>query len=229
MQRSTIIDISPIGRTAGMNKVYGLLAIALLLTLTGTFLGMTVAAPLLFSPFFILLLIAELVLVFTATWWSRSAPVNYILFAAFPFLSGLTLTPVIISVLAGYANGGAILMNALLSTALLTASAAVLSTLISDSMAGTISRFMLLSLIGLIIFGLLQFFVPSLRTAGVEMLASGAGVVAFSLFLTVDIKRLSQRADLHSPFLLALSLYLDIYNLFLYVLRFMLAFSGRRD
>lgn len=227
--RSSIIDVSPISRTTGMPQVYGLLAIALLLTLAGAFLGATIALPLITTPLFIVLLIAELALVFTATWWSRSTPLNYVLFGLFPLLSGITLAPVLISVVADYANGATILANALLSTALLTASAAVLSTLLSDSLTGVISRFVWLSLIGLIFFGLFQFFIPSLRTAGVEMVASGIGVIVFSLFLTIDIQRLSRRAEMQSPFLLALSLYLDIYNLFLYILRFMIAFSGRRD
>jgi len=87
----------------------------------------------------------------------------------------------------------------------------------------------MLSLIGLIFFGILQIFFPSLRSGGAEFLLSGAGIVIFSLFLTFDLKRVHRLAvGGASPFLLALSLYLDIFNLFLYVLRFVAVMGGRR-
>ena len=62
-----------------------------------------------------------------------------------------------------------------------------------------------------------------------EMIISAVGIVVFGMFLAYDIQRLRRGTAMgESPFLLALSLYLDIFNLFLYVLRFMLAVSGRR-
>jgi FtsH-binding integral membrane protein len=53
--------------------------------------------------------------------------------------------------------------------------------------------------------------------------------VIFALFTAVDIQRVKMLGRYGAnPFLLALSLYLDIFNLFLYILRFMLALSGDR-
>lgn len=215
-------------RPALMSQAYGLLALSLVLTIVGVMAGATVALPLVTSGWIFALLIAELVLVWTAPDWSRNAPLNYVLFALFPLFSGLVVTPFIMMVLAEYANGASILLNALIATTLLTGAAAVYARSTPKDLASTMGRALLHALIGLIIFGLLQIFIPALQGQAVEMLASGAGIVIFALFLAVDMQRLLRRGDLHSPFLLALSLYLDIFNLFLYVVRFMLAVSGRR-
>ncbi len=212
---------------AFVSRALWLLALALALTVVGVALGATLALPLIASGWILLLFVVELAIIWTAPSWSRSSPANIILFCVFPLLSGLTLAPVIISVLIGYGNGASILLNALISTALLTASAAVFATMSKD-LGSSIGRFLFQSLIGLIIFGILQLFIPALRGTGFEMIVSGVGIVTFSLFLSYDIQRLLRRGDMDSPFLLAISLYLDIYNLFLYVLRFILATSGRR-
>ena len=225
---SPFSSASSVPLSASFNaKALWLLTLALALTIVGVALGVTLALPILASGWIILLFIGELAIVWTAPVWSRSSPLNVILFAAFPILSGITLTPIIISVLAGYANGASILMNALIATVLLTASSAVMAKTYSN-LGGIVGPFLLQSLIGLIVFGILQLFIPALRGTAFEMIASGVGIVTFALFLAVDIQRLLRRGDATSPFLLAIGLYLDIYNLFLYVLRFMLATSGRR-
>lgn len=217
---------TPISSAFGSQALW-LLALAMGLTVVGVLLGATIALPLVASGGIYLLFVAELGIIWTAPSWSRSAPLNIVLFGLFPILSGLTITPVIMSVLVGYANGVSILLNALISTVLLSASAAVLATMTKD-LGASIGRFLFQALIGLIVFGLLQLFFPALRGSGFEMMISGAGIVIFSLFLTYDIQRLLRRGDMTSPFLLAISLYLDIFNLFLYVLRFILAMSGNR-
>jgi FtsH-binding integral membrane protein len=76
---------------------------------------------------------------------------------------------------------------------------------------------------------LLQVFVPAFRTTQMELMISGAGVVIFGLFTAYDMQRIAQMGKMGAnPFMLALSLYLDIFNLFLYILRFMLVLYGDR-
>lgn len=224
-----IIDISssPV-RVRSVAPVYGLLFLAMVFTMFGAAAGVTFALPIMTSGWIILLFAAELGIVWTAPSWTRSTPLNYVLFAAFPFISGLTLAPVILSVLVGYANGAAILANALIATGLMTLSSAVLASISRTNLGGVFGRFLFQALIGLIGFALLQMFFPALRGEGIELVISGIGIVVFSLFLAVDIQRVQQRSDLDSPFLMAISLYLDIFNLFLYILRFMTAGADRR-
>ncbi len=90
-------------------------------------------------------------------------------------------------------------------------------------------RGLFFAVLGLVVLGLLQIFVPSMQTGQFELILSGAGVVILGLFTAYDLQRIQAmgRAGANA-FVLALSLYLDIFNLFLYLLRFMIAISGNR-
>ncbi|PIQ75673.1 hypothetical protein COU78_04390 [Candidatus Peregrinibacteria bacterium CG10_big_fil_rev_8_21_14_0_10_49_24] len=209
-------------------QTYGLFALAMALTVAGVFIGTQFATVLMSTGIHFFFLLAELGLIFTAGIWMNKSPLNYLLFGLFPLLSGFTITPYILYILASYANGGSILLNALSATGFMAASAAVFARTTSWNL-GVISKGLFLALIGLIVLGLLQFFVPSLRTTQFELMLSGGGVVIFALFTAYDLQRIQQMGRMGAhPMMLALSLYLDIFNLFLYILRFMLALSGDR-
>lgn len=210
------------------SQVYSLFALAMALTLVGVYIGMQFAGVLLTTGLHLFFLIAELALIFTARLWMNSSPLNILLFGLFPLLSGITVTPYILYVLTGYANGASILLNAVSATVFMGLAAAVFARTTTWNM-GVIGKALFFSLIGLIVMGLLQLFVPAMRTPQFELLISGAGIIVFSLFTAYDLQRIQQagRAGVN-PIILALSLYLDIFNLFLYVLRFMIAVSGNR-
>lgn len=213
---------------AAEGQTYLLFALALALTIVGVYFGISYQAQLLSSGLSLIFVILELAIILTSSWWVRQSPLNIVLFGLFPLLSGLTLTPYILSVLAGYVNGGAILGNALLATASMTAAAGVLALFSGWNLSG-LGRMLFFSVLGLIALSIVQVFVPAMRTGVTELWLSAGGIVIFSLFTAYDIQRISTQAKLGaSPFLLALSLYLDIFNLFLYILRFMVAFSGDR-
>ncbi len=210
------------------SQVYGLFAVAMLLTLAGVYVGIEFAMQLLSSGMAMLLILVELAIVFTSRWWMEKSPLNILLFGLFPLLSGITITPYILYVLLEYANGASILINAFAATACMGFAAAVFARTTQWNL-GLMGRGLFFALLGLIAMGVLQIFFPSLRTGGMELLLSGAGVVIFALFTAYDIQRVQQQAKAGAnPFMLALSLYLDLFNLFLYVLRFMLAISGNR-
>lgn len=209
-------------------QVYGLFALAMGLTVVGVFVGMMFAPVILTSGWHFLFLIVELAIIFSARWWMEKSPLNYLLFALFPLLTGITIAPFLVIVSTQYANGNAIIVNALASTGFMAAAAAVFAKTTSWNL-GVMGRGLFFALLGLLVLGILQLFFPSLRTSQFELLLSGAGVVIFALFTAFDVQRitvLSRQGT--NAFLLALSLYLDIFNLFLYVLRFMLALSGNR-
>lgn len=222
-QRSQPISLS--ANTQG--ATYGLFTVAMGVTLLGVYLGMGFSSILLTSGMHVLFAVAELALVFTAGWWVNKRPLNMVLFLLFPLLSGFTLTPYLLMVLSRFDNGSAILFNAVLATVFMSLAAAAFARTV-PSLAG-FGRALLIGLIGLIVLSLVQFFVPALRTQTFELLISGAGIVLFGAFTAFDLQRISEAGKAGAnPFLLALSLYLDIFNLFLMVLRFMSALSGER-
>ena len=225
----SIIDIpSSVLSSRGVGKVYSLLALALLITFLGVGVGALFALPIISSGWLLLLGILEIALIWTAPHWVSKSPINLFLFFAFPFLSGLTITPFLLSVAFQYANGAVILLNASVATALLCLASAVFVSITKTDLSRTLGLFLFQALIGLIVFGFLQLFFPIFRGSGFEMILSGAGIVIFALFLAVDIQRVVRRSHSDHPMLLALSLYLDVFNLFLYVVRFMVAMSGNR-
>ncbi len=209
-------------------QVYGLFALAMGLTLLGIVGGIAFAPALLSSGALIAMLIATIAIVFTSGLWMNKYPLNYILFAVFPLISGITLTPYLLYILEGYVNGSSILLNAFAATVCMSAGAAVFARTTKKSLIG-LQGALFMGLIGLIVLGILQLIFPGLRTGVTELMVSGLGVAIFAIFIAVDIQRVSALGKVGAnPFMLALSLYLDVYNLFLYVLRFMLAISGNR-
>ncbi len=210
------------------SQVYGLFALAIGLTALGCYVGIQFAPTLYATGMHMVLLLVELAIVFTASWWMDKSPLNILLFGAFPLLSGITILPFLLYVEGAYQNGTSILLNALSATACMGLAAAVFARTTRFNL-GVMGRGLLFGVIGLLCLGILQLFVPSLRGGTFELLLSGAGVVIFALFTAYDLQRIQTlgRAGAN-PFLLALSLYLDIYNLFLFILRFMLALSGNR-
>lgn len=209
-------------------QTYALFALAMGLTVVGVFIGAQYTIAILSGGFHMMLLIAELAIILTARFWMERSPLNYFLFGLFPLLSGITVAPFLSSVMIGYENGQLILLNALGATGFMAVAAAVFARVTPWDL-GAMGRALFFALLGLIAFALLQIFVPSLRTQQAELIISGAGIVIFALFTAFDMQRIERMGKMGAnPFLLALSLYLDIFNLFLYLLRFMIALSGNR-
>lgn len=201
---------------------------AMALTVLGVYFGMQWAGAIYGAGMHVILLIAQLGIVFTSRLWMDKTPLNYILFGLFPIFSGLAITPFISSVVIGYENGPSILMNALGATGFMATAAALFARTTSWNL-GVMGRSLFFALLGLIGLSILQFFVPALRTTGFELALSGGGVVIFALFTAYDMQRIQRLGQVGAnPFMLALSLYLDIFNLFLYLLRFMLILYGDR-
>lgn len=219
----------PLTLTASVEaQVYLLFALAMGLTVVGVWAGMSAAPVLLSTGMHFFFLMMELGIIFTSALWMQKAPLNYFLFGLFPLLSGITVTPYLIYILVGYANGGAILTNALASTLFMALAAAVFARTTTWNLS-VMGRGLFFALLGLVFLGVLQIFIPALRSTQMELMLSGAGVVTFALFTAYDLQKIQAMGRMGaSPFLLAMSLYLDIFNLFLSIVRFMLAMSGDR-
>ncbi len=218
---------STAANSASISTVYALTALAMLLTAFAAYLGLIYAPIVLQGGFLIPLVILEFAILLSSRWWMDRSPLNVTLFAVFALCSGFTASPLLLNVLQGYVQGPAILLNALIATTLLSAAAGVIAYRTNINAMG-LGSILFLSLIGLIVIGLLQMFIPALRTGLFEVLISGASVIVFSGFLIYDLQRLQRTAHLESPFMLALSLYLDLFNMFLSIVRFMTATSDRK-
>jgi FtsH-binding integral membrane protein len=205
-------------------KVMSFFALAILCSTAGVYVTSTYLMEYFYQqPALIyLVMIVELAIVFTSRMWSTKIPLNRFMFVLFTFITGVTIAP-LIGVLANTPEGVAILTKALLATGLMfTATAAFGWTTKIDltSMRG----FLMIGLIGMIVVGLIGIFIPWSNTA--EMFYSGAGVLLFTGFLAYDFQKIKHYPE-DRYIDAALALYLDIFNLFMYILRLILSISRR--
>lgn len=191
--------------------------LAILASAAGTWLGFEYMAPyLLAAPWLMYLLFAlELLLIFTSGLWSHRRPLNYILFVAFALITGLTLFPIL--ALFAAEMGAAIIVKALLATTLMFSAAAVFGWVTNINLSG-LRGFLWVGLIGLLITGILGIFIP--WSNQIEMIYAGIGTIIFGAYTMYDIQQL-RHAPHMNPIDAALRLYLDIFNLFLFILRLM--------
>jgi len=203
-------------------KVMSFFALAVLLSAGGTYLTMTyfiqyfIEMPWLMYAFFAV----ELVIIFSSRVWSKKRPLNRILFAAFAIITGITIAP-LISVLLASPAGTSILIKALMATGCMFSATALIGYTTKYDLSG-MRGFLFMSLIGMIIVSVIGIFMPWGNTF--ELVFSGIGVILFSAFTMYDFQKIkSYPQDRYID--AALHLYLDIFNLFLYILRFIMSLS----
>lgn len=204
-------------------KVMSFFALAIFASAAGAyltmeyFLGYFLAQPGLMWLFFI----AELAIIFTSRMWSDKVPLNRFMFALFAVITGITIAP-LLGIIAASPGGITIISKALLVTGLMFSATAIFGWTTRIDLSG-LRGFLMIALIGMIMVGILGFFIPwSSRT---EMIYSGVGILLFAGFTVYDFQRIKQYPE-DRYIDAALSLYLDIFNIFLFVLRFM---SSNRD
>ena len=59
------------------------------------------------------------------------------------------------------------------------------------------------------------------RSSGVELVYSGVGALIFSAYIVVDTQIIMKKFSVEDEIIATITLYLDVINLFLYILRFL--------
>ena len=207
-----------------MSKVLTCFGLAVGVSALGAYIGLNY-----FAQYFVSspaltygLIILELALVLTSGLWSKKEPINVILFGLFALVTGLTLVP-IIAYLTLSAGGVSLLIKALAATALMFGGCAIFGATTHRNLQG-LGGFLIMALIGMIIVSIIGIFIPWSNTF--EMIFAGIGVIIFSAYTMYDIQRLRSYPD-DMYIMAAMQLYLDIFNLFLYILRLPSAMNRR--
>lgn len=216
--KSFVKDLREVSPTF-FGRVMFVFALALLVSAGGVFLSLNF-----FIEYFIqspalmwIVFIGELALIFTSRKWSTKRPLNYWLFSLFALLTGISITPLL--VLASATAGIGVVAKALIATFFMFTAAGIIGWKTKKSLQG-LGGFLFISLIGLIVVSIIGIFVPWGSTF--EMIFSGIGVLVFSGFAMYDFQRIkSFPEDRYID--AALHLYLDIFNLFIFILRLILS------
>lgn len=202
-----------------MQKILNWFVFSLLLASVGAAIGSELS-PELYLP----LVIIEIALLIASILVRRSKSINkivgYPLLLAFAFVTGLTLGPTL-TYYFGAGQGAAVLMAFVTAAVTFTTLAFVGAKMKKD--LSFMSSALFAAIIILAIFSFLGVFLPlgSMLTT----IISAGGTIIFSLYILYDFNQIMKRdVELADVPMLALTLYLDFLNLFMFLLRL---FTGR--
>lgn len=200
-------------------KVMFAFALALLVSTLGVWVGFTyLVETFITTPWLIWVAFGlELVLIFTSRKWSTIKPLNYWLFSGFAFLTGITITPLLL--VATEMAGTGIVLKALIATVAMFSAAGAIGYTTKRSLEG-MRGFLIIGLIGLLITGILGIFIP--WGSQFEMIYSGIGVLIFTGFAMYDFQKIKKFPE-DRYIDAAIHLYLDIFNLFIFILRLLMS------
>jgi modulator of FtsH protease len=141
----------------------------------------------------------------------------------FTFVAGVFLGP-ILQVALHLKNGAQLVGMAAGGTGIIFFSLATIATVTKKDF-GFMGKFLFIGLILLIVASLANIFfqIPAL-----SLTISAIAVMIFSAYILFDVSRIVQGGETNYV-MATLSLYLDIYNLFINLLSLLMAFSGERD
>ncbi|HCA27468.1 MAG TPA: hypothetical protein DEP05_07500 [Betaproteobacteria bacterium] len=230
MQPEIRVLSQPAERPAQANKVLRNTYWLLGLTMAPTVVGASIGVHLNLLPFMaqspILSIILPLAVMFGLFWGisaNRNNGLGVALLLALTFFMGLMLGP-ILQVALSLKNGGQLIGLAAGGTGVIFFSLAGLATF-SKRDFSFMGKFLFIGLILLVLASLANLFfqIPVLALA-----LSAIGVLIFSGFILVDVSRIVHGGETNYV-MATLSIYLDIYNLFINLLNILMAVAGQRN
>ena len=209
-----------------LRNTYWLLALSMLPTIAGAWVGMQLnflafftASPIMAPLLMFGVMIAAL---FGVTALRNSAWGVPALFG-FTFIAGLMLAP-ILSIAVGFRNGGQLVGLAGGMTAAIFFAMAGLATVTKRDFS-FLGKFLFVGLVLLIVASLANLF---FQVPAVSLTISAVAVLIFSLYLLHDVSNIVRGGE--TNYITAtLNLFLDVYNIFISLLNLLLAFAGQRD
>lgn len=214
--------------TADRNRVlrntYWLLALSMLPTVLGAWIGVSTGIFRTMSPVLsmIVFLGGAFGLMFAIEKTKNSSAGVYVLLG-FTFFMGLMLSQMLSFVL-GFKNGTSLIMTAFGGTAAVFFAMASLASVIKRDLS-SMGKFLFVGVIVLLVAGIANLFIQS----SVLMLTlSVMAILIFSAFLLFDVKRVIDGGE--TNYITAtLAIYLDLYNIFQNLLALLGIFGGERD
>ncbi len=220
----TAVSTRDAQRNKVMRNTYWLLALSMLPTVLGAWIGVQtgITAGLTGGMGLIVFLGGAFAFMFAIEKTKNSAAGVPVLLA-FTFFMGLMLSRLLAMVL-GFSNGASLIMTAFGGTAVVFFVMANLSTVIKRDLSG-LGKWLFVGALGIVIGAIINVFVGS--PAGMAVIATLA-IVIFSLYLLYDLKRIVDGGE--TNYISAtLGLYLSLFNVFQSLLMLLGMFGGDRD
>ena len=201
-----------------LGKIMGLLAFSLVFATVGGVVGAQLGRGWLLP-----LIIVEFGLIFAVQALRDREGLNFVMLYAFAFVSGMTIGPIVASY--AQAGAGSAILQAAATTGVMTAGLSAYA-LTTKRDLRAIRPLLMIALIGLLVAMLVSLFTGGAYFRGA---ISWGGALIFSGLLLVDVNRARSMPDtMGNAVVLTLGIYLDIVNLFLFLLRIFGGGGGRR-
>jgi len=203
-----------------LSKVLWITTVGFVFTAIGAYLSPEILGGI----SYMFLFVVSLVMMFAIRAATRRSPaLGLVMFYAFTMVMGVEVGP-LIKMYLHLANGTQIVFEAAMTTAVGMAVMALIAQMVHFDYR-RVANYAIAALFGLIIVGVLSAFFHFV-SPGVY---AWAGLAIFSVLLLVDFMRLRDTPANSSPVFLALSIYLDALNIFLFLLQIFGNGGGRRD
>ncbi|HQR11124.1 MAG TPA: Bax inhibitor-1/YccA family protein [Casimicrobiaceae bacterium] len=217
---------APLAQNNVLRNTYWLLALSMLPTVAGAFVGSQLnfyaqfAAHPVATPLLMLAAMFGMLFVVTAL---RNSAWGIVALFGFTFVAGLMLTP-ILTVAAGFRNGWQLVGLAGVMTAAIFFTMAMVAT-VSKRDFSSMGKFLMVGTVVLIVASIANLFfqMPALSVA-----LSAITVLIFSAWLLHDLSNLVRGGE--TNYIMAtMNLFLNLFNIFVSLLNLLLAFTGQRD
>lgn len=211
-------------RNKVLRNTYWLLALSMVPTVLGAWVGVSTGIMAAMSPgiSLIVFLVGAFGLMF-AVEKTKHSSTGVVMLLAFTFFMGLMLSR-LLGLILGFSNGASLIMTAFGGTAAIFLTMATLATVIKRDLSG-MGKFLTVGAVILFVALLVNFFLQSsalLLTLLVMMLG------LFSAFMLYDVKRVIDGGE-DNYISATLAIYLDIYNVFQALLSILGIFGGDRE
>ena len=218
----------PIGSIEQRNRVlrntYWLLALSMVPTILGAWIGVTTGVMATMGPGIsaIIFLGGAFAFIFAIEKTKNSASGVPVLLG-FTFFMGLMLSRLLAFVL-GMSNGAGLIMTAFAGTGVIFLGMATLSTVIKRDLS-TMGKFLFVGVIMLIVAGIANIF---LQSSALMITLSVVAIGIFSAFIVYDLQRVKN--GLETNYITAtLGVYINLYNVFSNLLAILGIFGGNRN
>lgn len=201
-----------------VKQTYKFFGASLLFATIGAYLGMGFAEYIT-QGVFIGIFVLEIALLFGLIFLKSKPVINVIMLFLFTFVTGVALVPLLASVLK-LPSGVNIVAQALLMTTIIFGVMSFFALKTKKDLA-SMGKILFVSLIVVVIASVVNIFLgnPLLQVA-----IAGVAAILFSAYIAFDTQNII-RGRYDSPIMAAISLYLDVYNLFIALLQILGIFS----
>ncbi|OBV36779.1 Bax inhibitor-1/YccA family protein [Janthinobacterium psychrotolerans] len=206
-----------------LRNTYWLLALSMIPTVLGAFIGVQMHLPMLTGGMGFIIFMAIAFGFMYAIEKTKNSGLGVAVLLGFTFFMGLMLTPILMRTL-GYANGGMLIMTAFGGTATILAVMATIAT-VSKRDFSAMGKWLFAGVIVLILASVANIF---LGLSALSIVISMVAIAIFSAYILYDVQQIINGGE--TNYISAtLRIYLDVYNIFTSLLSLLGLAGGSRD